>query len=216
MVVETYSKGVLLPHGGARLNARRPSTALSYKDCSNLASAAVIAHKIHHPFNRFITTLWERAGIDPFECVKATGRFIKYAGDWMRCHGRKLIWMWVQERGDWNGAHVHMLLHVPPDLITGFRPMHMRWVKQIIPGKYQKGVSQMDTIGSPMAPLHSPDYYRSLLMAKVHYLLKCAPKEFEVQLGMDQWRTPHSAYWGRRCTVYGKRLAIWQGWNQAA
>ena len=55
------------------------------------------------------------------------------ASDWARRHGFKLRWAWVQEWGSFNGAHVHILLHVPPYLDPIFRPMPLRWAKRLLP-----------------------------------------------------------------------------------
>ena len=99
----------LLKRGGKRLDGNRPTKQLTRADCEKLISAAYWAIDEGKPFNRFITLLWERAGIDGREAVAITGRFIKLAGDWARRHGYRLVWAWVQEWGATNGAHVHVV-----------------------------------------------------------------------------------------------------------
>jgi hypothetical protein len=206
----------LLKRGGARLARERVSVQLKGKQCEDLICAAYVAYQIGQPLNRFITILWERGGIDPRDNAAVTGHFIKLAKDWARRHGYKMCWAWVQEHGEINGAHIHILLHVPCALAKQFSPMPLRWIKQILPGAYVAGVCQSQKIGTAAMPETAPIAYKAELMAKVHYMLKCAPAALESDLAMAGWRTPYSKHWGQRCIVYGKRLGIWQGWRAGA
>jgi hypothetical protein len=128
---------------------------------------------------------------------------VKLASDWARQHGYRLVWAWVLEWGPVNGAHVHLLLYVPPELNWQFRNMPLRWAKQILPGRYSKDV--VDSKQPDKAIGH-----RRWLWGKVHYMLKCAPAELEEPLGMTALGPKP---WGHNCQTYGKRLAIWQGWK---
>lgn len=192
-----------LQRGGKRLDGRRVAWQLTQTQCQSLIDATALAWDAGQPFNRFITLLWEKGGMAACDNVKATGRFVKLASDWARQHGYRLIWAWVQEWGPVNGAHVHLLLYVPPELNWQFRNMPLRWVKQILPGGYAKGV--LDS----QQPDKTLGHWR-WLWGKVHYMLKCAPAEQEAPLGMTALGPKP---WGQRCQTYGKRLAIWQGWK---
>lgn len=195
----------LLKQGGARLDRARVSHNLKRRQCSDLIQAAYAAWQIGQPLNRFITILWERGGIDPRNNAAATGKFIKLAKDWARRHGYNMCWAWVQEHGEVNGAHVHILLHVPSELAHQFSPMPLRWVKQILPGSYQAKVLKSLSVGSKYSPENNPRYYEAMLMTKVHYMLKAAPPDIGQNLALYRY--------GQYSTVFGKRLAIWQGWK---
>ena len=131
--------GRLLPRGGSRNRADRSSGQLTERQCRDLIDAAMMAEALGQPFNRFVTILWERGGINSRDNATITGRFIKIASDWARQHGYRLNWGWVQEWGSFNRAHVHILLHVPPFLDPIFRPMPLRWTKRLLPAGYING-----------------------------------------------------------------------------
>jgi hypothetical protein len=201
--IRNTKAGKLLPWGGARNRADRSSYQLTERQCSDLIDAAGQAEALGQPFNRFITLLWERGGIDGRDNAKTTGQFIKLVSDWARRHGYKLKWAWVQEWGSINGAHVHILLHVPPCLDPIFRPMPLRWTKQILPAAYIGGVLDCQKLGfKSNTPAREEE-----VIGKVHYMLKCAPAALESKLGMTG---RGHAEWGKSCMVFGKRLARWQ------
>jgi hypothetical protein len=201
--IRNTKAGKLLPWGGARNRADRSSDQLTERQCSDLIDAAGQTEATGQPFNRFITLLWERGGIDGRDNAKVTGQFIKLVSDWARRHGYKLNWAWVQEWGSTNGAHVHILLHVPPCLDPIFRPMPLRWTKQLLPAAYIGGVLQSQMLGfANYAPARE-----AKVMGKVHYMLKCAPALLEAKLCMTG---RGYAQWGKSGIVHGKRLAHWQ------
>lgn len=196
----------LLPRGGKRLDGQRQTWQLTKAQCVELTEAAYLASLNGQPFNRFITLLWERAGIDARLAVKTTGRFIKLVSDWAKRHGYHLVWAWVQEWGPVNGAHVHMLLHVPQHLDWQFRHMPRKWTKLCLGGRYVRKTVDSKRIKGGWFGLT----YEGALMRRVRYMLKCAPAELERELGMVG-NGPEP--WGRQGLTYGKRLAIWQGWQ---
>lgn len=61
---------------------KRSSWSLSERQAANLVGAARYAAELGLPFNRFVTINWEAAGVA--DCTSATGRFLKYVGDWLR------------------------------------------------------------------------------------------------------------------------------------
>lgn len=195
--------GRLLPRGGARNRADRISNQLTERQCKTLIDAAWQAETLGQPFNRYITLLWARGGIDGRDNAKITGRFIKLVSDWAWRHGYRLLWAWVQEWGATNGAHVHILLHVPTALTPIFRNMPLRWTKELLPAAYIGGVLECQKLGFD-TNTHARE---AEVLGKVHYMLKCSPAAFESKLGMTG---RGHVEWGKSCIVFGKRLARWQ------
>jgi hypothetical protein len=199
----TVKAGRLLLRGGARNWANRSSHQLTERQCRDLINASLQADAQGQPFNRFITLLWERGGIDGRANAKVTGRFIKLASDWARRHGYRLVWAWVQEWGRVNGAHIHMLLHLPNHLDWQFCLMPRRWAKQCLGGRYVSGVVNSKRVKADRWGLS----YQDALMRRVHYMLKYAPAELEGKLDMT---AKGLESWGKSGIVTGKRLARWQ------
>lgn len=202
--------------GGARNVRGLSSEWLTERQCIELIEATRHAERIGRPFNRFITITWERCGIDPRDNSRAAGRFIKMASEWMRARGCRLRWAWVQESSDGFRAHVHMLLHVPPDLEPLFSPMPTRWAKRTVKrlggAGYVGRTTQSQKVPYPLnaGDAKSLDAYRAEILGKVHYMLKAAPAALEARLGvLGGGPKP----WGKSCRVFGKRLAIWQQWR---
>jgi hypothetical protein len=175
---------------------------LCANDCHKLLDADRRAMAAGLPFNRFITLLFQKCGTDPAANGKAASAFIKLAADWLRPFGYPLAWAWVQESSRKNGAHVHMVMHVPPALDVLFRPMPTRWAKAIIAGRYKKGAVETQRIVGARTIADDPAYYRANITRKLHYMLKAAPTPLADQYGLHLRN--------RRCRVIGKRLAVWQ------
>lgn len=188
--------------GGARNKADRQSWHLSAPDCQKLLDADRRAMAAGLPFNRYITIMFARCGIDPAANGNAAGAFIKLAADWLRPFGYPLAWAWVQESSLKNGAHVHMVLHVPPALDSLFHPMPTRWTKAVITGRYEQGTVETQRIRGARSIADDPADYRDSTTRKLHYMLKAAPLPVAKQFGL-KW---HS----RPCLVIGKRLGVWQ------
>ena len=205
-----------LRRGGARNRADRQSWQLSERNCRRLIAAAGIAWAAGTPFNRFATLAFGKSGIEARDCVAATGDFIKLAREWFASHDLPMPWAWVQEWGPVNLGHCHILFHVPPALEPLFRGRPKVWAAKVIAkhgGCYAKGTTDCQKIRCSDRPALYPDAYRAALAFKVHYMLKCAPAALETRLGMTG-RGPKP--WGQSCPVYGKRLAIWQGWEKCS
>ena len=198
----------LLTRGGARNRRDRVTDRLTPAQCCDLLDVANAAWDDGQPLNRFITLAWELGGIDPRENCNAIGAFIKLASDWARRHGFSLAWAWVQEGGKRYGAHVHLLMHIPPHLDPVFRTMPLRWAKTILRGAYASGVVDCLRIRGAVNNLGNPELYWRALEAKLHYMLKAAPPELKAQMGMTGLG---STKWGKYCKVFGKRAgqAVW-------
>lgn len=188
--------------GGARNSAFRQSRYLTERQCRLLIDASDRAIDAGLPFNRFITILWQRCGVDAVNNAAATGAFIKRVTDWLRSNGYPLAWAWVQENSRNNGAHVHILMHVPPQLDPLFRTKPLQWVKNIVPGHYVAGVMQSQRIrgaGSRtvVTPLHEANLQRRL-----QYMLKGCDRATGAKLGLPRC--------GEASLITGKRLGVWQ------
>lgn len=206
------SGGIRLKRGGARNRSDRVTLQLSLNQCKTAFAACHAALTASMPLNRFITISWELGGVAPKRSGQATGQFIKMAREWMASHGFKTTWMWVQECGDVIGAHCHILMHVPPILDPLFRSKPRSWVKRVLGGRYVGGVLLTKRL------LHAPragrvsDAYRAEIHGRIHYMLKCAPAQFEPNLDVHGWSV---VSWGKKQLVFGKRLCVWQGWRRA-
>lgn len=191
-----------LARGGARNRADRQSCHLTRHQCDKLLDAADRAIAAGLPFNRYITILWQRAGVDAANNATVTGAFIKRAADWLHHHGGRLAWAWVQESSRKNGAHVHILLHVPPALDPLFRVMPSRWVKAILPGPCPPGTVETQRVRGAQSVAIMPALYRANLDRKLDYMLKAAWPAVGALLGL--------ARHGEASIVTGKRLGVWQ------
>ena len=196
-----------LKRGGARNRKDRVSWQLAEADCRKVIDRSFDALGAGMPLNRFVTLAWGKAAIDAALSVESTGQFISLAREWLRAHGYKMPWVWVQEHGDVFGQHAHILLHVPPDLDELFRPMPMRWAKAITGQGYASGTVQSQRVQGAKAADWNPEPYRAALLGKLHYMLKCAPKALERPLEMEGWG--HKK-WGQSSRVIGKRAGVWQ------
>lgn len=201
---------VAVNRGGARNRRDRTSHVLTATQCRQLIEAADRALMQERPFNRFITVSWERGGADARDSVLLTGAFIRLAREWMAARDQPLVWAWVQEWSPRFGAHAHILLHVPDELAPLFRAYPRRWVTKLISGPYLAGTIKTKLVRRDTRPTAYAPTYEHALLRTVSYMLKAAPAALEGPLGMIPYR---SKPWGQHCMTYGKRMGIWQGWQ---
>lgn len=185
--------GTALPH------RKTGSTSLTFEQVVNLRAAAVYADTIGLPFNRMTTINWEQGGVS--DVVGATGRFIKLMRDWLRVNGGRFACMWVQERGPVTGAHVHLLMHVPPTLTRKTSHRHRGWLKAC--GlTYRKGMMKTSRIGASykacLASGPSREAYLGNLATVVDYVLKDASPCVRQRLGIKAKGNCGHVY-GKRC-----------------
>lgn len=201
----------LLERGGKRRKPNISTSQLSERQCRNIIAATYASIAIGQPFNRFITLLWERSGIDARDNAAATARFVKLVSQWARRRGYRLNWLWVQEWGRINGAHVHLLLHVPPELDDWFGPLPKKWSALCLPkNKYVRKAVDTRKLYPPESRELAVGAYEARLWGKVHYMLKCAPEDLERELGMvGRGQEP----WGQSGITFCMRAGIWQGWR---
>lgn len=198
--VVTHGRGFspLPGRGGARNKPDRVTTALSERDAGKLLEAKDRALRIGLPFNRFTTVHWEAAGVA--DDLKATGRLLKLMGDWLRSRGRRAAFVWVRENGLGKGAHVHILLHLPPELADSFNACQRGWLKAC-GAQWRKGVLKTRSIGrSYRQALGGGQDYLTNLAEVVDYLLKGADHRARERFGIKR-SDDGGTVAGKRCGV---------------
>ena len=177
---------------------RKGSWRLTGTQRSNLIAASRHAVTIGLPLNRFVTINWEAAGVD--DGVRATGRFLKHAQDWLRRLGHRLAYVWVQERGGRVGQHVHILLHVPPACARRFGQLQRGWLRAS-GAMLIKGVVKTRPVGrdySAALRAQNGDYLRDL--GKVlRYVMKQSSRR--PGPAAHPWGTSGSLVLGKRCST---------------
>ena len=185
--------------GSARNSASRISNSLTVRQVGQVFSAGQQALLRGLPLNRHITIHWEVAGVNDAQAAGATGKFIKYAGDWIRSHGGRLAWLWVRENGYGKGSHVHMLLHVPKGLSLG--KMQRGWLKKITGQAYRADSIRTTRIArTANASATAPALYSQNLAELLGYLVKGASEEAAEHFSLGRC-VPGGQVIGKRCGV---------------
>lgn len=94
-----------------------------------LLRAHAFAEQIGRPLNVLITIHWALVdgGGDPH---KRLARVLCRIREWLRRKGHGLHHVWRREAGESIGDHVHLLLHIPAELILDFRKaLDERWLE---------------------------------------------------------------------------------------
>ncbi len=79
------------------------------------------------PFNRMITILWGHFGVEDIQA--ATRCFLKSVKDYLRRSGYETAYVWAMEPGRRMGLHVHILIHVPPEMGREIGYRQRGWLK---------------------------------------------------------------------------------------
>ena len=184
--------------GGARNRADRSSDALSPSMARGLIEATGFAVRSGLPFNRMVTIHWEAGRVE--DDLKATARFLKLAGDWVRRQGGVLAFLWVRENGPGKGRHVHILMHLPPDLARAFNRCQRRWLRAC-GAIWRAGVLLSRPVARSLshALTGGPDYDANLAEA-LGYLLKGADGPAREAFGIRR-REAGGSVVGKRCGV---------------
>lgn len=193
--------------GGARNRADRQSDALTAVQVCNLMAAERHARQIGLPFTRMITIHWQAAGLRLEDMVKATGRFIDLMTKALARHRSKTAWLFVHENvagnGHEKGGHVHLLAHIPADLVPVIKKLQMRWLRRITGRPYQPKVIRSTPLGRRLRlETTNPELYLANAQQALAYLLKGAAPEVASQFGLLRQKT------GGR--VLGKRVGTSQ------
>lgn len=191
--------------GGARNSAGRTSDAITLEQAAKLRAAAYRALAIGLPLNRLITIHFGALGILDSDAAAATRRYLKWVGDYVRCHGGRLAHVWQRENDDGDGSkgsHVHILAHIPPGVRLSGR--HRVWTRQLADGRFVAGAIRTDRIGGTAnAWRTSPNAYCLNLDYTLGYVLKGASAETAQTLGLR--RKEQNPAWGVGGVVIGKR-----------
>lgn len=171
--------------------------ALSPADAGKVLKAGRHAVEAGLPFNRFTTVHWAKAGVT--DGLAATGRLLKLAGDWVRSRGGRFAWTWVREGGE-KGEHVHILLHLSPDLAGGFNRRQRAWLGAC-GATWLQGVLFSRPIGRTLRQaMTGGDDYSANLAEVLDYVLKGADATTRERLGIRR-SEPGGELVGKRCGV---------------
>lgn len=189
-------------HHAHPLPTRRTSKVIAPDKVRNLMDASFFAVKVDLPLNRFVTIHWECAGLAA-DFQKATGRFLKLAGDWLRLHGSNSAWIWVRESGPDVGEHVHILMHVPSPLARLFSYRQRGWLKAC-GANFAAGVIKSRPVGRSIRHAHvgaqGGECYMGHLCRALGYVLKGADAQTRQEHGIT-FAQPGGVILGKRCST---------------
>lgn len=179
----------------------RRSTELRLSEVRNIMAAAVFTAQKHRPLNRHTTIHFDKCGIaDP---VSALRRYTKLARDWLKTQGAPFVYIWVRESGDGKGEHAHLLMHVPPQLISAFAKREPGWRKRI-GAKRVRGAFHSTAIGRSyrhaQVEIQYGEHYCDHLREIVGYLVKGAEPRAVEALGLARVE-PGGELWGKRSGI---------------
>lgn len=189
-----------LSWGGARNRADRESWHLSDKQVRDLIAAAAYASASGRPFNRHWTVHYEKARIADSDGAAFVGRLLDTVRRFASRANIEFAAAWVRENGEGKGAHVHVLLHLPPSL--SLRNLTRRWIDRA-GGTYRARVSRTKSIGGALnCAATNPGHYAANLQTVLAYVLKAADTNTGRRLALRRY--------GEGGRVIGKRA----GWTQ--
>ena len=191
--------------GGARNRTDRESHALTAAQIGNLKAAERHAEQIGLPFTRMISIHWQAAGVPLAGMAKATGRFTDLMAKALARHGSRTAWLWTHENatGSANdkGGHLHLLAHVPADLVPVITRLQRGWLQTITMRTYRARVIYSKPIGGRLGlETGNPDLHAVNLEAALAYILKGASSEAASQFGLERLE-PGGRVIGRRCST---------------
>jgi hypothetical protein len=192
--------------GGARNRADRLSDRLTREQCEKLIDAARHAERIGLAFNRHWIVHSERAEIPPEQRTLFVGRLLRLVGNYVKRRGGIFTAIWVRENGLGKGEHIHILMHLPTDLLL--QNMTCKWVHKA-GGTYKVGVSRVRTIGGSLARLEPASaHYQVNADIVLAYLLKGSDREAAEAFGLRKW--------GQFGWIMGKRCGSTQNIAETA
>lgn len=189
--------------GGANNSAVRESFALSVDQVSNLKAAEGYAKIIGLPLNRMITIHWEAAGVPLEAMARSTGRFIDLVSKALSRRGGRTAWLWVHENApNWSyekGGHCHLLIHIPPELVSYIVRLQRGWLKRITGQVYRARVIHSKPIGGRLGiERGNPAVHAINAEAALGYLLKGASEDAVSKFALDRFQ-PSGRVIGKRC-----------------
>lgn len=185
--------------GGARNRADRTSVHLSRSQCDGMLAAALFAEQSGKPFSRHWTVHHERAGVAMADGAAFVGRLLSGLGKLVRREGGELAAIYAREGGAGKGAHVHIMMHLPPGMTLRNRT---RRLVEGAGGTWRKRVSVVRSIGGRLSPADDSGHRFTNALNVLGYLMKSADAETGNALGLDTY--------GVGALIIGKRC----GWTQ--
>lgn len=168
----------------------------------NILEAARFAFCIGRPLNWFVTVHLHQAGVErPRPFVRA---FLKHFGDWHRkTTGLPPLYVSVLENPPDVGLHIHMVVHVDPNLKRRFRRVAHDWIMALGADPTSTALKicavENSSVGSLVTSYLGAIDPRRGIKGLVGYCLKgCAPP-FCLRFGLQA--IPQGLVNGKRCSV---------------
>ena len=167
-----------------------------------IITAAETAWRRGFPLNCHVIVHWAKLGVPDAAAAAATAAFLTSVRDWLRKRGLTLAYVYARENSEENGAHTHILAHLPPGTPWAFQ-RSKRWLERITGEPYFTGGIRTRRIrGTGDGRVILPDLYAENLAEVVGYLTKGALPAVASALALERvkpgWR------------VVGKRA----GWSE--
>lgn len=200
----------LLPHGGDRRtgDGERSTLQLTENQARRIIDNVEKAANGPMPYNRFVTIAWGKSHIADLDNRKVTESWLRKAKRWARSRGYSLPYIGVQEWGKVNGAHVHLLIHIPHEYLAEYGQMKLgfNWAKKTLDGPYVRETFDARPLYPPRHETDSYELYMLNLLSTAHYIMKCSPAALEAKLDMTYYRGKNHLSWGQESRCYGKRI----------
>ena len=188
--------------GGARNRGDRVSAHLTLRQAQNVIAAAYHAAQIGLPLNRHVTVHLEKVGVAAAGGARAVGAYLKLHRQFLQSRGCPFAYVWVREDdyGDGSkGAHVHILMYVPPDAVPAVTRQQRRWLRRLTGHAYQRGTVHTSRIGGTVrTATTSRHIYLPNLDQVLAYVLKGVTPKAALVLGLRR-HSEGGRVAGKRC-----------------
>lgn len=144
----------------------------------DVLQSAAHAHTIGTPFNYQADIHFECGKLnDIFEPQDAIGAWTKAMGQWLALRGIQATFVWFREHVTGTGAHVHVLLHIPPEHRKAFKKLaRTSWLKIAGMSLDNRAVIKMQPLGPRDYPLRASaekhTTYFNKLVGSLRYRMK--------------------------------------------
>ena len=179
---------------------RRVTEQIRYPDAANWSRAIDYAtFALDRPMTVFVTVHWKFAPSTTPEPERVSD-LLNQLGVWIRRRThQRAVWAYSREGGLRKGVHLHLLAHIPRDLIDDFRAAVNRWVGAKADSCEARAVK--------VVPIHLPT-----LNGLKSYLLKEGDDQVHQACGViTEHRDQRNGY-----PVPGKRLGVSHSINATA
>jgi hypothetical protein len=178
-------KRTLLSNGkGTRKRHWTPNSRSNWTDyikaekALDILQAAAHAHTIGTPLNYQADIHFECGNLnDLYAPQDAIGAWTKAMGQWLALRGVQATFIWFREHVTGTGAHVHVLLHIPPEHRKDFLKLARRnWLEIAHMSAANRAVIKMQKLGPRDYPLRQSTEkhttYFNQLIGSLRYRLK--------------------------------------------